>query len=225
MSARDAALAAAGLALFEGSRVLARRPRIDPAEERVFRAANQAPERIRGPVRALMQAGTFGSVPAVAAVVWLTGRRRLAAEVALGGTAAWLLAKAAKPLGGRPRPGRVLAEVRTRETIAGDLGWVSGHAAVSTALALTLAPAVPPRARPLLAGIVGITGFGRMYVGAHLPLDLIGGAGLGMMIVAAVRAADEERGRRSSPRDANERRRARRRLRRGGRATPGRSAG
>jgi membrane-associated phospholipid phosphatase len=27
-----------------------------------------------------------------------------------------------------------------------------------------------------------------MYVGAHLPLDLLGGAGLGMMIASAVRA-------------------------------------
>jgi membrane-associated phospholipid phosphatase len=27
-----------------------------------------------------------------------------------------------------------------------------------------------------------MTGFGRMYVGAHLPHDLVGGLGLGMMI-------------------------------------------
>jgi membrane-associated phospholipid phosphatase len=39
----------------------------------------------------------------------------------------------------------------------------------------------------VLAGVVATTAFGRMYVGAHLPLDLVGGAGLGMMIAAAVR--------------------------------------
>jgi hypothetical protein len=31
-----------------------------------------------------------------------------------------------------------------------------------------------------------------MYVGAHLPLDLVGGAGLGMMIAAAVRRLGED---------------------------------
>jgi membrane-associated phospholipid phosphatase len=31
------------------------------------------------------------------------------------------------------------------------------------------------------------TAFGRMFVGAHLPLDLVGGAGLGMMVSAIAR--------------------------------------
>jgi undecaprenyl-diphosphatase len=167
--------------------MLARQRRITPTEERLFRAANDAPDEIRTPVRAVMQAGTFGTVPAVATIALLSGRRRLAAEIALGGTAAWLLAKAAKPLGGRARPARLLEGVRTRESIEGDLGWVSGHTAVATTLALTLSPAVPAWGRPALAGVAATTGFGRMYVGAHLPLDLVGGVGLGMMIAALVR--------------------------------------
>jgi undecaprenyl-diphosphatase len=203
---RNGALALVGFALFEGSRALAVR-RITPTEKRVFHWANDAPDELRTPVRAVMQAGTFGTVPAVATLALLSGRRRLAAEVAIGGTAAWLLAKAAKPLGGRPRPSGVLRRVRTRESIEGDMGWVSGHTAVSTTLAITLAPAVPAWARPALAGIVGTTAFGRMFVGAHLPLDLVGGAGLGMMIAAAVRhlgddvaAASRRRGSRATDR-------------------------
>jgi undecaprenyl-diphosphatase len=135
-----------------------------------------------------MQAGTFGSVPAAAGLAWLAGRHRLAAELAVGGTAAWLVAKAVKPLGGRPRPRGVLEDVHEREGIAGDLGWVSGHTAVATTLGLVAAPAFPSVVRPLFAGVVATTGFGRMYVGAHLPLDLVGGLGLGMMIAAAARA-------------------------------------
>jgi membrane-associated phospholipid phosphatase len=187
----NGALALAGLALFEGSRILAAQE-VTATEKRFFHWANDAPDELRAPVRAIMQAGTFGTVPVVAALALLAGRRRLAAEVAIGGTAAWLLAKQAKPLGGRPRPSGVLRRVRTRESIAGDLGWVSGHAAVSTTLALTLSRAVPDWARPALGGVVAVTGFGRMYVGAHLPLDLVGGAGLGMMIAAAVRRLGDD---------------------------------
>ena len=188
MRSRNIALAAAGLALFEASRIGATSQTLHPAEVRVFRTANEAPDELGPPVRAVMQLGTFGAVPALAAVLVAVGRRRTAAEILVSGTAAWVLAKKAKPLAGRPRPALILGSVRTRESIAGDLGWVSGHATVSTTLALTLAPAVPRWARLPLSGAVAITGFGRMYVGAHLPLDLLGGAGLGMMIASAVRA-------------------------------------
>jgi undecaprenyl-diphosphatase len=190
-AARRLLLLAGGIALFEGSRILARRGPITPTEERVFRAANEAPEAIRVPTRAVMQAGTFGTVPAVGALAFLAGHRRLALGLVAGGTAAWVLAKQAKPLGGRPRPEGVLDGVRTRERIEGDLGWVSGHAAVSTTLALVACPWVPAWARPLLGGAAATTGFGRMYVGAHLPLDLVGGAGLGMAIAAAVRSVSD----------------------------------
>jgi len=180
---------AAGAALFEGSRLLAKRERIPEVEERIFRAANEASDAIVVPTRALMQAGTFGTVPAFSALAFVTGRKRLAAELAVGGTAAWFLAKAAKPFGGRARPAGVLEDVRTREGIEGDLGWVSGHTAVATTLALTASPRLPPWSRPFLAAVAAVTGFGRMYVGAHLPLDIAGGAGLGMMLSSFVRSA------------------------------------
>jgi undecaprenyl-diphosphatase len=187
LRARGFALFASGVLVFEGSRMLVRRKGITATEERVFRAANEASDAIKVPVRAVMQAGTFVTVPIASAVAFLTGRRRLAARLVLGGTGAWVLAKGAKPLGGRPRPEGVLDDVRTREGIEGDLGWVSGHTAVATTLALIAAPEVPAWARPVLGGVVATTGFGRMYVGAHLPLDLVGGAGFGMMISSVVR--------------------------------------
>jgi membrane-associated phospholipid phosphatase len=184
---KDVVLFLLGAALFDGSRRLVRPGEVSPAEERVFRAANDASDAIRVPVRTVMQMGTFGTVPAVGALAFLTGRRRLGAAIALGGTAAWLLAKQAKPLGARPRPAEILPEVRLREGIEGDLGWVSGHTAVATTIACVSWDAVPAWAHPFLVAGVAATGYGRMYVGAHLPLDLVGGAGLGLAISSLAR--------------------------------------
>ncbi|TMK15197.1 MAG: phosphatase PAP2 family protein [Actinobacteria bacterium] len=177
----------AGAALFGVSLVLARRPGIDPAEEEIFRAANDAPDAITLPVRSVMQMGTFGTVPAISAVALLAGKQRLAAALGVGGAAAWVLAKQVKVLGGRSRPEGVLMDVRTREKIDGDLGWLSGHAAVATTIAFTAWPATPRWSHPFLVVGTVTTAFGRMFVGAHLPLDLVGGAGLGMMVSAVAR--------------------------------------
>jgi membrane-associated phospholipid phosphatase len=191
---RDAAFFVVGAVLFEGSRMLVTRGKIDPEEERIFRAANGATDAIRIPVRGVMQMGTFGTVPVTAGVAFVAGRRELAAALALGGTAAWLLAKQAKPLGGRARPAVLLDGVRTREGIEGDLGWVSGHTAVATTIAATTWVGGPRWLRPVLVAGAATTAYGRMYVGAHLPLDLVGGAGLGMMVSALVRRLLLDRG-------------------------------
>ena len=93
-----------------------------------------------------MQAGTFGTVPAVSVLALLAGRKRLAASLAVGGTIAWVGAKLIKPFGGRARPQGVLPDVTIREGIEGDLGWVSGHTAVATTLAFVAAEELPPAA-------------------------------------------------------------------------------
>jgi len=179
-----------GTALLLASLAEARRDRLADYEEQAFRLANDATDRIRLPVRSVMQAGTFVTVPAVSALALLVRRPRLAAALAIGGTLAWLAAKLIKPVGGRDRPNGVLDDVALRERIEGDLGWPSGHTAVATTLAFVAAPELPRPARPLLAGIVATVGFGRMYVGAHLPHDIVGGAGLGMMISAVIPPAN-----------------------------------
>ena len=172
------------------SRAEARRTEIPAYEVALFRMVNGASDRIRLPVRTIMQAGTFGTVPAVSVLAWLFGRKRLAASLAVSGTIAWVGAKVVKPLGGRQRPQAILQDVTIREPIQGDLGWVSGHTAVATTLAFVASDELPRALRPLLLGIVGTVGFGRMYVGAHLPHDVVGGAGLGMMISAVIPPAD-----------------------------------
>ena len=180
--ARDAALFVGGCAALAVSGALARRPGVSDAEERAFRALNDLPDRLSPLLRTVMQGGTFGVVPAAAAVAALARRRRLAATLAVSGTAAYVLGKIVKRPVGRPRPAALLPNVRLRGREEGDLGFPSGHAAVSAALTIAVWPHTDDRYR--LAGLMlaGFVPFARMYVGAHLPLDALGGSALGIAV-------------------------------------------
>src|SRR5688500_1877788 len=94
-SPRHALRFGVGSALFLGSFIEARRGQLPAYEERIFRGVNGASEGVRIPVRAVMQAGTFATVPIVSLVALLAGRRRLAASLLASGTVAWVGAKAA----------------------------------------------------------------------------------------------------------------------------------
>jgi membrane-associated phospholipid phosphatase len=187
-------LFAAGVALVGATGALSCRRDPDPLEVAAFRRVNGMPDELRWPVWVIMLGGTFGAVPASAGVAWLAGRRRLAVHLMGGGTAAYLLAKALKPYVDRGRPGSLLEDVSFRDRIGGNQGWISGHAAVATTLGLTAGPALPPGPRAAVYAWAASVSAGRMYAGAHMPLDVVGGAGLGMMI-AALAKLDRELGR------------------------------
>jgi undecaprenyl-diphosphatase len=56
---------------------------------------------------------------------------------------------------------------------------------VAVALGIAAVPYVGRSGRVLIAGLVPAVGLARMYVGAHLPLDIVGGAALGLGVEAA----------------------------------------
>jgi undecaprenyl-diphosphatase len=64
---------------------------------------------------------------------------------------------------------------------------VSGHIAVVTSLALVAWPWLPRWGRWAAGLAVAAVFLTRMYVGAHLPLDMVGGAALGVTVGALVR--------------------------------------
>jgi undecaprenyl-diphosphatase len=183
--ARDTAGIALGLAVLGGSAVLARRARSE-TEIEIFRSANTLPNEAFPAIWTAMQYGTFGAVPAAATVALIARRPRLAAAIAVGGTAAWVTAKVAKRVVARGRPASIVGDVEQRGVEEGDQGFPSGHAAVSTAMTIIIWPEVPTGGRVTLAALTGIVPFGRMYVGAHLPLDLVGGSALGLALGSAI---------------------------------------
>ena len=86
----------------------------------------------------------------------------------------------------RQRPAQLLAAVHIRGAPATGNGYPSGHAAVAFALATIAWLWFGPRARWAFLAAAVVVCFGRMYVGAHLPLDVVGGAGLGVASGALV---------------------------------------
>lgn len=140
-----------------------------------------------------MQLGTVGAAPAAAAIARLAGDRRLALRLLLGGVTTWAASKILKPLTGRPRPMALLPGARSRGQEAAGLDYPSGHAGVAVALAVAAGPHLPRRARQTVVALAPIVGLTRMYVGAHLPLDIVSGAALGFSIDAAVELAQRSR--------------------------------
>ncbi|MDP9326898.1 MAG: phosphatase PAP2 family protein [Actinomycetota bacterium] len=177
-----------GVGTVLGTAALARRP-VTPAEIRIFRMTNGLPDEAYPVIWVPMQYGTLGTVPATAVLALARRRPRLALAIGVGGTAAWVLAKAAKPIVGRGRPANVLENVSVRGAEKGDRGFPSGHAAVSTALTVVAWPYASNGQRAALLALAGFVPFARLYVAAHLPLDVVGGSALGLAIGSAVNLA------------------------------------
>jgi undecaprenyl-diphosphatase len=63
----------------------------------------------------------------------------------------------------------------------------SGHAATSFACAATLSAFMPRHAAVVLYALAVAIAYSRVYVGVHYPLDVVGGAVLGLLVATSLR--------------------------------------
>jgi undecaprenyl-diphosphatase len=184
------AVAAAGAVILAASVWEASSPTIPRWEQTVFRFINGWPNWLFVPLWPVMQLGNL-AVGALAGLVvaWLAGRW----DVAIGVVLATGLKLVAEKLLRRELHGHVPARVRpgTSEPGAilrgGDVphdgpSFPSGHALLVAAIACVVTPVMPAGWVVLPAVLAALVPVGRVYVGAHNPLDVACGAGAGMIL-------------------------------------------
>lgn len=180
--------AVAAAVVLGASACRARAGRVGRGEERLFRSVNDAPDAVHLPAWTVMQAGSLAAVFVVSALQYRRGRVAVAKATIVAGTAVWAGVKVVKPLIGRRRPDELLPRVRVRGHAQSGLGYPSGHAAVAATLALIAAGRGGEAGQ--VAGVASGAAIGgaRMYVGAHLPLDVAGGVAIGVLVARGANA-------------------------------------
>ncbi len=155
-------------------------------EINVFRLVNQLPAPVGAPLLGIMQAGALLAVPAFALLALLGGRRRLAAIVLWGGLTAWALAKLGQWLVDEDPPILRLSRVVQHGVAHTGTSFPSTHVAVAAGLAAVAGPYLARPGRRLLWLVTALVAVARLYVGLHLPVDVVGGLALGWGAGAAL---------------------------------------
>jgi undecaprenyl-diphosphatase len=187
-------LTALGALVLGGSVQGARHPTIPAREQQAFRALNGLPDALYWPLWLPMQMGnlvvgtavglgvaaaesdlSLGIGVVVAAAAKLVAERVLRHEMHR-----WLTVRQ-RP--GTSEPGAVL---RGGDVPVSGPSFPSGHVVLVAALATTLGPALPAWAVWSASALVVVVMVGRVYVGAHNPLDVTAGAGLGLVVGSVV---------------------------------------
>jgi undecaprenyl-diphosphatase len=180
---------AAGVVALVASTAAARRPVIGRREVCVFHAVNGLPDGLYPVLWLPMQLGNLvvGTL-AGWAVAGAEGSWRVAIGVALATVLKLVIERfmrhrMAPYLAVRQRPGtsQVGAKLRGRVPQSGP-SFPSGHVILVAAIGGVVAPHLAAAWWLLLVAVVLVVMVGRVYVGAHNPLDVTAGAGAGLIL-------------------------------------------
>jgi membrane-associated phospholipid phosphatase len=104
-----------------------------------------------------------------------------------GGAAAlaWIADHVVKAVAERARPFEVVAGAVLRQQPPHGSSFPSSHTAVIFAVTIAVLSYIPRRGVPIVLAYAILVGWSRVYLGVHYPLDVVAGAGLGMVVGAA----------------------------------------
>jgi undecaprenyl-diphosphatase len=177
----------AGLGLLAVCGLIARNGEVGTFESRVFHVVNGLPAALTPVMRGAQFLGVLIVGPVVAVGALVASRYRLALAAVLVTVAKLLAERLVWQFVVRSRPGTSIVDAIVRGgTPTGGQSFVSGHVVLVSGLAWVITPYLHGRWRIVPAAVAVLVGFARLYLGAHAPLDVLGGAGLGVAIGAAV---------------------------------------
>lgn len=159
-----------------------------PLETSFFYLAYESPSFLRLPMYVLTQLGSIGALTMAVFIAIVCTRKKLAAFLGVSGSLAVVATSVTKMLVARPRPAGVLPDVTVHFDYVDGFGFPSGHTAIITAIAVSLMPVVARQYRPLLWLMIFGVGLSRMVLGAHVPLDVIGGFCIGLIAAIFARS-------------------------------------
>lgn len=156
-------------------------------EERLTEWAFDLPSSLNAALRVVMQAGNRLAVAAAALLFLLADRPRRAGVVLIAGWGAWSATMLLKWVVGRPRPSAEVLGFSPEEYVSGS-GYPSSHTAIAVALALVVVTAVgvPRPVKAVAVAAAALTGLARIHLVVHWPLDVIGGAAVGLVVAGLV---------------------------------------
>jgi undecaprenyl-diphosphatase len=183
-------LSGIGLAVLAASIAGAKRDDIAPWEVRVFHAVNGLPGWLYWILWVPMQLGNLVVGTLVGLVcAWVAGEIVVAVGVILAMilklvTERIVRRRMATYLAVRQRPGtsQVNAILRGGDVPSSGASFPSGHVILVAAIACVVAPTMPVGWTFVPALLTFLVMLGRVYVGAHNPLDVTAGLGAGLLL-------------------------------------------